>query len=290
MLDFDEDGDSDLVVMAARSSPQLRLFRNDLGSKNASLAVRLTGKTSDCPAEPKARPAEAGSPRCAGTSSNRDAVGARVTVVTDTLKTTKIVQAGSGFISQHSKELLFGLGQSRGSATVEIQWPSGAVQTLTGLEVNQRIFVEEGNDSPRKEPFRSASVPGTAPATAVPTASHEPTPPGTWLYRPVPAPDFTGRDFAGQEHSLSALHGKPALLLFWSLAAPPSRRALEDLAAHRPAFAAAGVPVLAVSVDTAEEEPKVREAATGLALPTMLAGRGDGGRLLRHEPLPLRSP
>ena len=56
VLDYDEDGDPDLVVMAARSSPQLRLFRNDFAEKNASLALRLRG-----------------------TTSNRDAVGARVT-------------------------------------------------------------------------------------------------------------------------------------------------------------------------------------------------------------------
>jgi tetratricopeptide (TPR) repeat protein len=271
VLDFDGDGDSDLVVMAARSSPQLRLFRNDLGNKNASLAVRLTGKSSDCAAEPKARPAEAGSARCAGPSSNRDAVGARVTVVTDTLRATKIVQAGSGFISQHSKELLFGLGQSRGAAKLEIRWPSGAVQTLTGLEVNHRVLVEEGNDTPRTEPFRKVTATPSA-AAAAPVTDDDRGPHGTWLYRSVPAPDFAVRDLAGQERSLSSLHGKPALLLFWSLAAPPSRRALEELAAQAPAFAAAGVPLVAVAVDKAEEESKVREAAKGVGLSVALAG------------------
>src|SRR5207247_2881944 len=60
VLDYDRDGDPDLVVMAARSAPQLRLFRNDFSDRGAALAVRL-----------------------AGTRSNRDAVGARVTVETD---------------------------------------------------------------------------------------------------------------------------------------------------------------------------------------------------------------
>ena len=44
--------------------------------------------------------------RLTGTKSNRDAIGARVTVETDRMRRTKIVQAGSGFLSQHSKELL----------------------------------------------------------------------------------------------------------------------------------------------------------------------------------------
>ena len=89
VLDIDGDGDPDLAVMADRQAPQLRIFRNDFETTSASLAVRLSG-----------------------TTSNRDAIGARVTVETDRLRKTRIVQAGSGFLSQHSKELLIGLGAS----------------------------------------------------------------------------------------------------------------------------------------------------------------------------------
>ena len=45
VLDYDQDGDPDLAVMAARSAPQLRLFRNDHPEKNRSLSVRLTGRS-----------------------------------------------------------------------------------------------------------------------------------------------------------------------------------------------------------------------------------------------------
>ena len=78
VLDVDGDGDPDVVLMSPRSAPQLRLFRNDFASGNGALAVRLTG-----------------------TKSNRDAIGARVTVETDRGRVTRTVTAGSGFISQH---------------------------------------------------------------------------------------------------------------------------------------------------------------------------------------------
>src|SRR5262249_49862053 len=75
-FDYDGDGDPDVATFAPRSSPQLRLFRNDLPGTHASLALRLTGRRS-----------------------NRDAVGAQVTVATEGGAQTKVVLAGSGFLS-----------------------------------------------------------------------------------------------------------------------------------------------------------------------------------------------
>ena len=110
--------------MAARQAPQLRVFRNDFAtltpgggdrSRPAALAVRL-----------------------AGVKSNRDAIGARVTVETDRMRRTKTVQAGSGFLSQHSKELLFGLGASERIVSLTVDWPSGGTQTFSGLSLDTR--------------------------------------------------------------------------------------------------------------------------------------------------------
>jgi hypothetical protein len=72
VLDVDGEGDPDLVVMAARQAPQLRLFRNDFETTSASIALRLLG-----------------------TKSNRDAIGARVTVETDRVHKTRVLQCGS---------------------------------------------------------------------------------------------------------------------------------------------------------------------------------------------------
>lgn len=248
-FDYDADGDADVVLMAPRSSPQLRIFRNDFAAGHAAVAFRLTG-----------------------TKSNRDAVGARVSVETDTSRTTRVVAAGSGFLSQHSKQLLFGLGKSQRIEKVTIAWPSGVVQTFSGLPLNQRISIEEGSDVFRAEPFRKPSV-ASKRITAAPAldglTQHSA---GTWLYEPFPVPDFTLRDLDGQDHSLSRLLGRPVLIHLWATSAPPSRTALEQLSQQRKALTAAGAAILALAVDPPEDVSKVRSAVEGLGLPVMVAG------------------
>jgi len=244
VLDYDGDGDPDLVVMAARSTPQLRLFRNDFKDRGAALAVRLVGRTG-----------------------NRDAVGARVTVETDRLRRTKTVHVGSGFLSQHSKELLFGLGASQRVTALTVEWPGGARQVFPDVPLNHRLRIEEGGP-PHAEPFRAGA---TSPADAGPVAPAAP-PSESWLYEPFPAPDFSLSDLGGQTRSLSALRAKPAVALFWTAASPGSRPALAALARGAADLARAGVGVIAVSLDAPEDLPMVRAAATEAgSLPVVVA-------------------
>jgi Tfp pilus assembly protein PilF/peroxiredoxin len=247
VFDYDQDGDPDLVLMSPRSSPQLRIFRNDFGEKNASIALRLTG-----------------------TKSNRDAVGAWVTVETDVLKRTKLLQGGSGFISQHSKELLFGLGRSTKVVRLVIHWPSGEVQTLEGLPVNERISVTEGNATVREEPFKRRSV-AREEASIVPTKV---LPGSSWLLRPFPAPEFSLRDLEGHEHALSDFRGRPGILLFWATWAPPSLRVLQELGGRLEELK--GAPVLAISLDSPNDEEKVR-AASAPGVPVAIASQEVSG-------------
>jgi Tfp pilus assembly protein PilF/peroxiredoxin len=246
VLDFDGDGDPDLVLLAPRAAPQLRVFRNDFPERGATLAVRLTG-----------------------TTSNRDAIGARVTVETDRLHRVKEVQAGSGFLSQHSMELLFSLGASQRVVRLTVDWPSGQRQTFADLPLNQRLRIEEGGE-PRAEPYRTLPALGvddSAPAVAAP-------PSASWLFEPFPAPDFALEDLRGESRSLSALKGRPAVLLLWATAAPPSRAALDALAAGSDALAQAGIGAVAIAVDPPEDLPKVRAAASGVAtVPVVVASR-----------------
>ena len=109
-----------------------------------------------------------------------DAIGASVTVG----RQTRRVQAGSGFLSQHSKELLFGLGEARGPVSATIRWPGGAVQELKDLPINHRIYLKEGTP-PRIEAFAVAR-----PLRPSKARRAEPLPAAfeTLLLAPVPMP------------------------------------------------------------------------------------------------------
>jgi len=249
VLDIDGDGDSDVVVMAARQAPQLRVFRNDFAPRGGTLAIRLRG-----------------------TASNRDAIGARVTVETDRIRRTKIVQAGSGFLSQHSKELLFGLGPSGRIVRVTVEWPSGRAQEITDLEPNTRVRVLEdgavqqtpytaqaaGNSrSLAEQDFSRADNRGRQ-SRAVGGHAH----PGrgnSWLYEPFPAPDFTAPDLAGQTRSLASLRGRPALLVFWSPTADRSRAAVDALARGSEVLSQAGIGALAIALDPPDDRARLQE-------------------------------
>ncbi len=118
--DLDNDGDLDLVLAANNGPP--RLLRNDGGNRNASLRLRLVG-----------------------TVSNRDAIGARVTVTRgDGRRLWSMVKTGSSYCSQSELPLTFGLGPGGRAAKVEIAWPSGRHDTLSWPPLKGTLTVVEG--------------------------------------------------------------------------------------------------------------------------------------------------
>jgi tetratricopeptide (TPR) repeat protein len=164
LADFDHDGRQE-VFLKNRNGPQLRLLKNVTEELPPSISFRLRG-----------------------TKSNPDGVGAVVTVDRQTLRQTKTLQAGSGFLSQHSKDVFFGLGQAKGPVNASIRWPSGLVQQLHDLPINHRIWVEEGAEPSRIEEFKKSQP---LPASKPQAAEILPTTIETWLLAPVPAPNFS---------------------------------------------------------------------------------------------------
>jgi hypothetical protein len=115
--DLDNDGDLDVVIVDIDGPPSV--LRNDGGNARHWLGVRLHG-----------------------TASNRLGLGARVVARTgSSTQTAEATTAGSVFSASDSR-LHFGLGEAA-RADLEIRWPSGKVQTLSGIAADRTIEVDE---------------------------------------------------------------------------------------------------------------------------------------------------
>ena len=79
-----------------------------------------------------------------GTQSNRDAVGARLRLRVGDQWQTRVVNAGSGYVSSHSKRQHFGLGSATSIDEVEIEWPSGERAYLRDLAIDRAYRITEG--------------------------------------------------------------------------------------------------------------------------------------------------
>jgi tetratricopeptide (TPR) repeat protein len=87
--------------------------------------------------------------RLEGTRSNRDAVGARVTVEADGRRWAAQRAGGGSYQSASDPRLHFGLGAARRVDRVEVRWPSGRVDLYAGLEPDAAYLLREGDAKTR---------------------------------------------------------------------------------------------------------------------------------------------
>src|SRR3954470_20709674 len=131
--DFDNDGFVDILV-ANNGDPPLLLHNGDSG--NHFLNFKL-----------------------AGTKSNRDAMGARVRVVSGEISQIREIAGGGSYLSQSDLRATFGLGKAIVAETVEIKWPSGQTQTFHDVPADKFYLVAEGQNELRLQGFIGAASP-----------------------------------------------------------------------------------------------------------------------------------
>jgi tetratricopeptide (TPR) repeat protein/thiol-disulfide isomerase/thioredoxin len=234
LADLDHDGRQE-ICLKNRNAPQLRLLKNVAEKLPASIVFRLQG-----------------------TKSNRDAIGAAITIETSAGRQTRMLQAGSGFLSQHSKTIFFGLGESANSVKASIRWPSGTVQELRDVPTNHTIWVEESKEPTRLAPFQTSVAKSFLAVERPPEADVLPTRVETWLLAPILAPEITSPDLTGRMLSLKSLRGKLVLLNFWNSSSLECKQDLQVFQEHHRRWAGQGLQLVAIHI-----ENKNRIAADG---------------------------
>jgi enediyne biosynthesis protein E4 len=118
--DFDNDGDPDVVFTTLNGPPVL--LRNNVGQDNDWIGFDLQG-----------------------TKSNRDAIGAKLSVFYGKRRAVRWITGGSSYLSSHDKRVLVGLGHLPAGTAVsaEIRWPSGVVEKLSNLEIRRYHRIKE---------------------------------------------------------------------------------------------------------------------------------------------------
>ncbi len=125
VVDLNNDGFMDLVVTSLNARPRILINSGDTGLNsrdggNHWLLVDTVGR-----------------------KSNRDGVGAKIKVTTSGRNLYNHVTTSVGFMSSSDKRVHFGLGPEKDIRSVEIRWPSGVVQQLTGVVADRILKVEE---------------------------------------------------------------------------------------------------------------------------------------------------
>jgi hypothetical protein len=130
--DLDNDGSLEIVVNNMNDTPSLL---KNFGERKNWVLIKTIGR-----------------------ESNRNGIGARVTVVAGGLKQIDEVRSGGSYISQNDLRLHFGIGAAAKVARAEVLWPSGRKEVFENLKANQIVILEEGRGrtlSPQARPGKS---------------------------------------------------------------------------------------------------------------------------------------
>ena len=131
--DVDNDGGVDLLV--TNNGSALELLHNETANRGSAVIVRVVG-----------------------TRSNRDGIGARVSVVAGGRTQVREVKSGSSYLGQGDLRVHVGLGDAARIDRIDVRWPGGDVQRIEAPPVNHVLTIEEGKGLTKATAFAARSA------------------------------------------------------------------------------------------------------------------------------------
>jgi tetratricopeptide (TPR) repeat protein len=228
IVDWDQDGDQDLWI-ANRTSPRVRFLCNESPNHGDSLMVRLEGV------------------HC-----NRDALGARLElrVPGETgRRHVRTVHAGSGFLSQSSRWIHFGVPKTARVSDLIVHWPGQREpETVATVRAGHRYWIRQGDGVVDSAPLQRPMLRWPAATSAAPVV--EPFQ-RTIVVGRVPLPPLAFRDSAGADQSSSEWPRSPTLVNIWASTCPACQLELREWTEVADKIHAAGISVIALNADVA---------------------------------------
>lgn len=121
VLDFDNDGDLDVLISHLDKNGTPALLRNDGGNSNHWLGISLIGK-----------------------NGSTSAAGAKVTLYTGAKKYVMVNQWATSYLANNDPRIHFGLGREKKIEQLEISWPDGKKEVYNKIESDRYITILEG--------------------------------------------------------------------------------------------------------------------------------------------------
>jgi hypothetical protein len=121
VLDYDNDGDLDVIISHVDKQATVALLRNDGGNLNHWLGLTLEGRKGPA-----------------------SAISAKVTVTAGDMKQVLINQWATGYLSSNDPRLHIGLGKNKKIDLLEIKWSDGEVETYKNIDVDRYITIIQG--------------------------------------------------------------------------------------------------------------------------------------------------
>jgi len=232
VVDWDNDGDLDLWF-SNRTGPRARFLRNDSASKNSFVAFRLRSA-----------------------SQNPDAIGAEVELFfkgSDEERHVRTLRAGSGFISQSSKWVHFGVPEGKEISHVTVRWPAGPSSDHSGVTAGSRWVLKDTTPEPQawEEMARTVDLQAGGVSASPPTTTAR-----VPIIHPLPLLGATVEAPDGRRVPLQPKADGGVLLTLWADWCVNCKRELVKLQREKALLDQTGLRVIALSVD----EPSERTA------------------------------